>query len=79
MGTPVGPSKDTHGTLGPDQREGRGWSVHSLTQQYRLQNSSHTAQKHGKHGSGAMSIQGKNVGSKGTVDESLLCYDGPKK
>ena len=36
-------------------------------------------QKHGKHGSGAMSIQGKNVGSKSTVDESLLCYDGPKK
>ena len=36
-------------------------------------------QKHGKHGSGAMSIQGKNVGSKSTVDESLLCYDGPRK
>ena len=40
---------------------------------------SSTVQKHGKHGSGAMSIQGKNVGSKSTVDESLLCYDGPKK
>ena len=35
---------------------------------------SSTVQKHGKHGSGAMSIQGKNVGSKSTVDESLLCY-----
>ena len=40
---------------------------------------SSTVQKHGKHGSGAMSIQGKNVGSKSTVDESLLCYDGPEK
>ena len=35
---------------------------------------SSTEQKHGKHGSGAMSIQGKScVGSKSTVDESLLC------
>ena len=40
---------------------------------------SSTVQKHPKHGSGAMSIQGKNVGSKSTVDESLLCFDGPKK
>ena len=24
-GTPVGPGKDTHGTLGPGQRGGRGW------------------------------------------------------
>ena len=34
VGTPVGPGKDTHGTLGPDQREGRGWPEHSSTQQY---------------------------------------------
>ena len=34
MGTPVGPGKDTHGTLGPDQREGRGWPEHSSAQQY---------------------------------------------
>ena len=40
---------------------------------------SSTVQKHGKHGSGAMSIQGKNVGSKSIVDENLLCFDGPKK
>ena len=79
VGTPVGPGQDTHGTLGPDQREGRGWPAHSLTRQYRVQYSSHTAQKNGKHGSGAMSIQGKNVGSKSTVGESMLCYDGPKK
>ena len=26
-GTPVGPGKDTHGTLRPDQREGRGWPI----------------------------------------------------
>ena len=45
----MGPRQDTHGTLGPDQREGRGWPSHSLTQQYRVQYSSHTAQKHGKH------------------------------
>ena len=38
---------------------------------------SSTVQKHGKHGSGAMSIQGKNAGNKSTVDESLLCYGGP--
>ena len=24
-GTPVGPGKDTHGTLGPERRRGRGW------------------------------------------------------
>ena len=36
-------------------------------------------QSHGEHGGGAMSIQGKNVGRKSTVDESMLCYDGPKK
>ncbi len=34
VGTPVGPGKDTHGTLGPDQREGRGWPEHSSAQQY---------------------------------------------
>ena len=39
----------------------------------------HTVQIHGKHGSGAMSIQGRSAGSKSTVDESLLCYDGPEK
>ena len=38
MGTPVGPGKDTHGTLGPDQREGRGWPEHSSTQQYKSRN-----------------------------------------
>ena len=27
--TPVGPGKDTHGTLGPDQRESRGWPMRS--------------------------------------------------
>ena len=40
---------------------------------------SSTVQKHGKHGSGAMTIQGKSAGSKSTVDESLLCYDGSQK
>ena len=40
---------------------------------------SSTVQKHGKHGSGAMSIQGRSAGSKSTVDESLLCYDGSQK
>ena len=40
---------------------------------------SSTVQKHGKHGSGAMSIQGKSTGSKNTVDEGLLCYDGSQK
>ena len=44
VGTPVGPGQDTHGTLGPDQREGRGWPAHSLTQQYKVQYSSRTAQ-----------------------------------
>ena len=29
VGTPVGPSNDTHGTLGPGQREGRGWPMRS--------------------------------------------------
>ena len=40
---------------------------------------SNTVQKHGKHGNGATSIQGRSAGSKSTVDESLLCYDGPQK
>ena len=40
---------------------------------------SSTVQKHGKHGSGAISIQGRSSGSKSTVDESLLCYDGSHK
>ena len=35
-------------------------------------------EKHPKHGSGAMSIQGKSAGNKTTVDESLLCYGGPR-
>ena len=38
-GTPVGPGKDSHGTLGPEQRGGRGWptptpkgrSAHAIT------------------------------------------------
>ena len=30
----VGPGKDTHGALGPDQREGRGRPEHSSAQQY---------------------------------------------
>ena len=38
-GTPVGHGKDTHGTLGPEQRGGRGWptptpkgrSAHAMT------------------------------------------------
>ena len=34
VGTPVGPGKDTHGTLGADQREGRGRPEHSSAQQY---------------------------------------------
>ena len=32
QGTPVGPGKDTHDTLGNDQREGRGWPEHSSAQ-----------------------------------------------
>ena len=39
---------------------------------------SSTVQKHGKHGSGAMSIQGKSAGSKSTGDKSLLCNGGPR-
>ena len=39
---------------------------------------SSAVQKHPKHGSGAMSIQGRSAGSKSTVDESLLCYGGPR-
>ena len=35
-------------------------------------------QKHRKNGSGAMSIQGKSFGNTSTVDESLLCYGGPR-
>ena len=34
VGTSVGPGKDTHGTLGADQREGCGWPEHSSAQQY---------------------------------------------
>ena len=29
VSTPVGPGKDTPGTLGPDQQEGRGWPMRS--------------------------------------------------
>ena len=39
-GTPVGPGKDTHGTLGPGQREGRGWPE----QQFSTANSADTSQ-----------------------------------
>ena len=74
----MGPGKDTHGTLGPDQREGRGWPEHSSAQQYRVQYSRSQCEKHPKHGSGAMSIQGNSAGNKSTVDESLLCYGGPR-
>ena len=42
-----------------------------------VQHSRSQCEKHPKHGSGAMSIQGKSFGNKSTVDESLLCYDGP--
>ena len=56
-GTPVGPGKDTHGTLGPEQRSGRGWptptpkgrSAHAMT---RTQDSP-THKSSDKHGSGA--------------------------
>ena len=43
-----------------------------------VQHSRSQCEKHPKHGSGAMSIQGKSFGNKSTVDESLLCYHGPK-
>ena len=51
----------THGTLGNDQREGRGWPEHSSAQQY----SAETRQTWQRSG-----------GNKSTVDESLLCYGG---
>ena len=40
-GTPGGPGKDTHGTLGPDKREGRGWPEHSSAQQYSAETRQH--------------------------------------
>ena len=40
--TPVGPGKDTHGTLGPDQREGRGWPESQFS------TAVNTVQKHNK-------------------------------
>ena len=43
-----------------------------------VQHSRSQCEKHPKYGSGAMLIQGKNVGSKSTVDESMLCYGGPR-
>ena len=57
LGTPVGPGKDTHGTLGPEQRGGRGWptptpkgrSAHAMT---RTQDSP-THKSSDKHGGGA--------------------------
>ena len=39
---------------------------------------SSTEQKHCKHGSGAVSIQGRSAGNKSTGDKSLLCYGGPR-
>ena len=43
-----------------------------------VQHSRSQCEKHPKHGSGATSIQGKSFGNKSTVDESLLCYGGPR-
>ena len=37
----MAPGKDTHGTLGPDQREGRGWPE----QQFSTANSADTSQR----------------------------------
>ena len=71
MGSPVGPGKDTRGTLGPISGKAVGGPN-------TVQHSS-TVQETPKHGSGAMSIQGKSFGNKSTVDESLLCYDGSEK
>ena len=39
-----------------------------------IQHSRSQCEKHPKHGSRAMSIQGKNFANKSTVDESLLFY-----
>ena len=58
----MGPGKDTHGTLGPDQREGRGWHEHSSAQQ---------------HSAEARQTWWRSAGSKSIVDKSLLCYGGP--
>ena len=62
MGTPIGPGKDTHGTLGPIN--GKAVGARTQFKQYGAETP--------KHGSGTMSIQGKNAGYKSTVDESLL-------
>ena len=43
-----------------------------------VQHSRSQCEKHPKYGSGATSIQGKSFGNKSTVDESLLCYGGPR-
>ena len=59
----MGPGKDTHGTVGPDQWEGRGWPEHSSAQQYSAE-TRRTWQR--------------SAGSKSTGDDSLLCYDGPR-
>ena len=71
MGTPVGPGKDNPRYTGA-RSAGRPWV--SRTQF----STAVQCDKHPKHGSGAMSIQGKSAGIKSTVDESLLCYGGPR-
>ncbi len=43
-----------------------------------VQHSRSQCEKYTKYGCGAMSIQGKSFGKKSTVDESLLCYGGPR-
>ena len=65
-------SQQGHPRYTGDRSAGRPWVARSQF------NTAVKEQKHGKHASGAMSIQGKNVGSKSIVDESLLCYEGPK-
>ena len=59
-GTPVGPGKDTHGTLGPEQRGGSGWPTPTLqlaksrcndasTRQSNTQDFRETWQRSGEH------------------------------
>ena len=66
-------SRQGHARYTGARSAGRPWGGPNTVQH------SSAVQKHGKHGSGAMSIQGKSVGSKRTVEESLLCVDGSTK
>ena len=56
----MGPCKDTHGTLGPGQREGRGWPE----QQFSTANSADTSQ-----------TWRRNVSNKSLVCKSLSSHD----